>query len=133
MRIAIAGAGVAGLASATALAAQGHTVHLFERDAAPERDTASQVGGGERATRWARPGVPQMRHSHAFLARLRNGLRDRAPDVLESLLEAGAEELHFGALLPAEIAFTRTASRPISSARYRTDASSAALATPITL
>lgn len=98
MRIAIAGAGVAGLASATALAAQGHTVHLFERDAAPERDTASQVGVGERATRWARPGVPQMRHSHAFLARLRGLLAQREPMLLAALRSAGARELHFAEL-----------------------------------
>jgi 2-polyprenyl-6-methoxyphenol hydroxylase-like FAD-dependent oxidoreductase len=41
-----------------------------------------------------------VRHSHAFLARAHNLLRDRAPDVLESLLEAGATELEFTRDLP---------------------------------
>lgn len=96
MRIAIAGGGVAGLACATALAAQGHSVRVFERDAAPEG--SSRDGVGERAARWARPGVPQMRHSHAFLARLRGLLAEREPGLLASLLSAGARELHFSEL-----------------------------------
>jgi 2-polyprenyl-6-methoxyphenol hydroxylase-like FAD-dependent oxidoreductase len=49
---------------------------------------------------WDRRGAPQVRHSHAFLARLRNLLRDRAPDLLAALLAAGAEELRFTDLLP---------------------------------
>src|SRR4051794_28905962 len=49
---------------------------------------------------WARRGAPQVRHSHAFLARLRNLLRDRAPDVLEQLLAAGATEIRFTDQLP---------------------------------
>ena len=44
-----------------------------------------------------------MRHSHALLARLRNLLRDRYPDVLEALLEAGATEMRFTDNLPEEI------------------------------
>ena len=49
---------------------------------------------------WDRRGAPQVRHSHAFLARLRNLLRDHYPDVLEALLAAGATELRFGEHLP---------------------------------
>ena len=44
-----------------------------------------------------------MRHSHAFLARLRNVLRDRHPDVLAALLEAGATELRFAEGMPDTI------------------------------
>jgi 2-polyprenyl-6-methoxyphenol hydroxylase-like FAD-dependent oxidoreductase len=42
---------------------------------------------------WVRRGAPQVRHSHVFLGRLRNLLRDHYPDVLEKLLTAGAREL----------------------------------------
>jgi len=87
MQIAIAGAGVAGLATATALAAQGHDVRLLERDAAPD-DPA----------RWHRPGVPQARHSHAFLARLRCLLAEREPQLLAALLASGVRELCFAEL-----------------------------------
>jgi 2-polyprenyl-6-methoxyphenol hydroxylase-like FAD-dependent oxidoreductase len=41
-----------------------------------------------------------VRHSHAFLARLHNVLRDRAPDVLDALLAAGATEMPFTENLP---------------------------------
>ncbi len=41
-----------------------------------------------------------MRHSHALLARLRNTLAERAPDVLDALLEEGATEIPFCADLP---------------------------------
>jgi 2-polyprenyl-6-methoxyphenol hydroxylase-like FAD-dependent oxidoreductase len=47
--------------------------------------------------------VPQTRHSHAFLARLRNLLRDRAPDVLAALLDNGVTELRFTENPPPEI------------------------------
>src|SRR4051794_8029820 len=57
----------------------------------PDADTAFD---------WQRTGAPQVRHSHAFLARLRNLLRDRAPDVPESLIAAGATEIEFSSNLP---------------------------------
>jgi 2-polyprenyl-6-methoxyphenol hydroxylase-like FAD-dependent oxidoreductase len=58
------------------------------------------AGPAEAFTAWERRGAPQVRHSHAFLARLRNLLRSRAPDVLERLLEAGATEIRFTDHLP---------------------------------
>ena len=84
------GAGVAGLGSALALSQQGHRVTVVERD-------ATGVPGSPDAAfeQWERRGAPQVRHSHAFLARLRNLLRDRAPEVLDHLLEAGASEVRF--------------------------------------
>jgi 2-polyprenyl-6-methoxyphenol hydroxylase-like FAD-dependent oxidoreductase len=95
--IVVIGAGVAGLGSALAFARAGHRVTLLERDATPlptDPDAAFE---------WDRRGAPQVRHSHALLARLRNLLRDRHPDVLEALLAAGATEMRFAESLPAEI------------------------------
>lgn len=89
------GGGIAGLGAALALARQGHELTVLERDA-----TALPATPVEAFEKWERRGAPQVRHSHAFLARLRNGLRDRAPDVLEMLLETGAEELPFAGLAP---------------------------------
>ena len=83
-KIAVLGAGVAGLGVALAAGRAGHEVVLIERD-----DTPLAVSPAE-AFDWDRQGAPQVRHSHAFLARLRNLLRDRYPDVLEALYAAGA-------------------------------------------
>ena len=95
MRVVIAGAGIAGLAGALALARDGHAVTILERDASPMPATADEA-----FTAWARAGAPQVHHSHAFLARLRNLLHDRAPDVLEQLLASGATEIRFTEHLP---------------------------------
>jgi 2-polyprenyl-6-methoxyphenol hydroxylase-like FAD-dependent oxidoreductase len=89
--VVVIGGGVAGLGTALALARSGaHDVTVLERDAEAAPGTPEEA-----FTRWTRPGVPQARHSHALLALLRNLLRDRAPDVLGSLLGAGASELHW--------------------------------------
>src|SRR5919109_5241998 len=90
MRIAIVGAGVAGLSSALALARDGHDVIVLERDATPLPHTPDE------AFDWKRRGAPQVRHSHAFLARMRNLLRDRLPDIRDELLKAGATEVAWG-------------------------------------
>lgn len=97
MRVAIIGAGVAGLGAALALAKDGHDVVVLERDTTPLPQTPDE------AFAWQRRGAPQVRHSHAFLARLRNLLRDRLPDVRERLLDAGATELHWREFLPETI------------------------------
>ena len=88
------GGGVAGLGSALALSRAGHQVTVLERDPTPLPATADE------AFEWDRRGAPQVRHSHAFLGRLRTLLRDRHPDVLARLLAAGATEMRFGADLP---------------------------------
>ena len=105
MRVVVAGAGIAGLGSALALARDGHTVTIFERDASAMPSTPDEA-----FSTWARRGAPQVRHSHAFLARLRNLLRDRAPDVLERLLASGATEIRFTEHLPETL--TDHAARP---------------------
>lgn len=94
-RILIVGGSVAGLATALALSQDGHEVQLLERDATPL--PASPVEAFER---WERRGAPQVWHSHAFLARLRNLLVERAPEVLEALHAHGAYDLRFADYLP---------------------------------
>ena len=92
--VVVIGGGVAGLGTALALGRDGHRVTVLERDATPLPATA------EEAFAWDRRGAPQVRHSHAFLARLRNLLRDRYPDVLAALLDAGATEVGLAEMLP---------------------------------
>jgi 2-polyprenyl-6-methoxyphenol hydroxylase-like FAD-dependent oxidoreductase len=95
MRVLVIGGGVAGLAAALSLSRAGHAVQILERDATPL--PPSPVEAFES---WERNGAPQVWHSHAFLARLRNGLLARAPDVLEALHEHGANDLYFRDYLP---------------------------------
>ena len=85
MRIIVVGGGIAGLGTALACARDGHQVTVLERDDTPMPPDA------DAAFAWQRTGAPQVRHSHAFLARLRNLLRDRAPDVLDALLARGRD------------------------------------------
>lgn len=95
MRIAIVGAGIAGLTAALALARSGHAVVILESD--PE---AAPHSSADMWQRWERRGVPQFRHIHGFHARVRNLLRDNAPDVLQALLAAGAEEFDLTLRIP---------------------------------
>jgi 2-polyprenyl-6-methoxyphenol hydroxylase-like FAD-dependent oxidoreductase len=89
-RVLVIGAGMAGLWTALALAPTGRQVVVLERDPpAPE-------GGADAAfADWARRGVGHLRHSHAFLARLRLIIRDDHPQLLEDLLAAGCRDLPF--------------------------------------
>ena len=100
MNVVVIGGGVAGLATAVQLGRAGHGVTVFERDDTPMPATADE------AFEWNRRGAPQVRHSHAFLARLRNLLRDHQPDILEALLAEGATEMRFGDNLPPDMEFT---------------------------
>jgi 2-polyprenyl-6-methoxyphenol hydroxylase-like FAD-dependent oxidoreductase len=77
------------------LARDGHEVDLLEADPAPLTDDPLQAFEA-----WTRKGAPQVWHSHAFLARLRNLLRDEVPDFHRALLERGAYEVRFGENLP---------------------------------
>ena len=89
-QIVVVGGSVAGLAASLGLARDGHRVVILEKDAMPLPESPLEAFES-----WKRPGAPQTRHSHAFLARLRNSLRDDAPELLGSLLEHGVDELHF--------------------------------------
>ena len=104
MRIIVVGGGIAGLGTALACARDGHRVTVLERDDTP------MPADADAAFAWQRTGAPQVRHSHAFLARLRNLLRDRAPDVLDALFAAGASEIAFTEHLPETL--TDQAPRP---------------------
>ena len=91
--VVIVGGSVTGLGAALAFSNEGHRVTVLERDATPM--PASHVEAFER---WDRRGSPQVRHSHAFLARLYGLIRDHAPGLLRRFLECGAEELRFADL-----------------------------------
>ena len=85
MRFVVAGGGVAGLAASLAIARAGHEAVVIERD--PVGPDASSDGAFELERR----GIPHYFQPHAFLPRGRRLLVDWAPDVLETLLEAGAD------------------------------------------
>ncbi|MEY2452829.1 MAG: hypothetical protein QOD92_2403 [Acidimicrobiaceae bacterium] len=97
MRVVVIGAGVGGLGTALALSRQGHDVTVLERDRTPLPHNPDE------AFEWDRRGAPQVRHSHAMLARLRNLLRDRYPDVLEALYAAGVTDWPLTTNLPPTI------------------------------
>ena len=88
--VVIVGGSVTGLGAALAFSNEGHRVTVLERDATPM--PASHVEAFER---WDRRGSPQVRHSHAFLARLYGLIRAHAPSLLARFLACGAEELRF--------------------------------------
>lgn len=95
----IVGGSIAGLATALALSRMGQEVVVLEQDAPPPPGSPQEL-----FTTWRRRGVPQLRHSHGFLARLRNLLRDRYPDLLEALLAEGAQEQTIRGSLPPVLA-----------------------------
>jgi 2-polyprenyl-6-methoxyphenol hydroxylase-like FAD-dependent oxidoreductase len=94
-RILVIGAGMAGLCAALALSPSGRELVLVEKDAAPPQESADQAFFD-----WNRRGVGHLRHSHAFLARLRNIIKARHPALLARLLEAGCREIGFADMLP---------------------------------
>ncbi len=98
-RMVIVGGSIAGLATALALSRIGQEVVVLEQDAPPPSGSPQEL-----FTNWKRRGVPQLRHSHGFLARLRNLLRDHYPDLLDALLAEGAQEQTMGGSLPPVLA-----------------------------
>ena len=94
----VIGAGIGGLCTALALAGPDRTLILLERDPPPPEGDADAAFAD-----WARRGVGHLRHSHAFLARLRLILRDEHPQLLAELLAAGARDLGFEQMLSDEL------------------------------
>jgi len=68
-----------------------------------ERDDTPMPSSADEAFDWDRRGAPQVRHSHAFLAKLVGLLRRDYPDVYAELLAQGATEMRFGEDLPPTI------------------------------
>jgi 2-polyprenyl-6-methoxyphenol hydroxylase-like FAD-dependent oxidoreductase len=97
-QILIVGAGVAGLFAAMMLAGPGRTVTILERDPPPDSTDANHA-----FAHWRRRGVGQLRHSHAFLARLINIVRERHPALIEQLIAAGCREVTLADLLPSTL------------------------------
>ncbi len=98
LNIAIVGSGICGMCSAMALARQGHTVSVYDRDPAPP-------GGDADAAffNWQRRGAAQFRHPHAFLGLLCNIIEENYPDLLEAFYAAGARRVDFAEMLSAEL------------------------------
>jgi 2-polyprenyl-6-methoxyphenol hydroxylase-like FAD-dependent oxidoreductase len=95
----IMGGGMGGLATALALKHSGHRVTIVERDPAPpDMDPAAAFED------WKRPGVPQLRHTHIFLARLQSILRQHHPEFLAELEQAGVVRGSMDQLLPGHLA-----------------------------
>lgn len=93
-RVLIIGAGIAGLCSALALAPTGRDIVILERDPPPPGKDPDLAFAD-----WNRRGVGHLRHSHAFLARLRMVFRKEHPDLLAELKRAGCRELGFDRML----------------------------------
>jgi 2-polyprenyl-6-methoxyphenol hydroxylase-like FAD-dependent oxidoreductase len=105
-RVAVIGAGMAGLFVALALAPSGREITLYERDPPPPD------GGPDAAfDHWRRRGVGHLRHSHGFLARLRGLLDKEHPALMAELLEAGARDINFVDSIP-EASLSRYRPRP---------------------
>ena len=88
--VVVVGGSFAGMTTALALSQQGHRVTVLEKERLPRCETSVEA-----FELWERRGSPQSRHSHAFLARVHNAIRERAPKLYADLIEAGAEPLPF--------------------------------------
>lgn len=98
-RVVVVGGGMGGLATALALKSSGADVLVIERDPEPleiEPDAAFDS--------WNHPGVPQLRHTHIFLARLQTILRDHHPEFLAELEKVGIERASLDEVLPPGVA-----------------------------
>ena len=89
--ILIIGAGMAGLFTALALGSRGHAVTILERDPPPP-----EGGADDAFESWNRRGVGHLRHSHAFLARLRSIITERHPALHKRLVDMGVEPTGLG-------------------------------------
>jgi 2-polyprenyl-6-methoxyphenol hydroxylase-like FAD-dependent oxidoreductase len=85
MRFVVAGGGVAGLSAALAVARAGHQAVVLERDAIEPNESPKAAFDVPRL------GIPHFLQPHAFLPRGRRILLEMAPDVLDALMEAGAD------------------------------------------
>jgi 2-polyprenyl-6-methoxyphenol hydroxylase-like FAD-dependent oxidoreductase len=82
MRVAIIGAGPAGLFLGSALARRGHHVTAVDRDPGPTDADA-----------WSRRGVMQFHHAHAFRQTVTDALRREVPETVAAWQALGAEPI----------------------------------------
>jgi 2-polyprenyl-6-methoxyphenol hydroxylase-like FAD-dependent oxidoreductase len=82
MRVAIIGAGPAGLLTGAALARRGHQVTAVDRDPGPAEDGS-----------WPRRGVMQFHHAHGFRGQVASALRAEMPLAYDAWISAGAEPI----------------------------------------
>jgi 2-polyprenyl-6-methoxyphenol hydroxylase-like FAD-dependent oxidoreductase len=93
--IAIAGGSAAGLFAALLLARAGHQVLVLERDfLQPGPDVESAAAAA------FRPSAPQIVQPHIVMARCRQLLIERLPDVYAALLTAGVAEAPLRTQMP---------------------------------
>jgi 2-polyprenyl-6-methoxyphenol hydroxylase-like FAD-dependent oxidoreductase len=85
VKFVVAGGGVAGLAAALAVARAGHEAVVLERDPIHPGGSPTHAFDVERR------GIPHYFQPHSFLPRGRRLLADWAPDVLDTLVDAGAD------------------------------------------
>lgn len=93
-KVIVVGAGIAGLCCALALGRSNREVTVVERDGSPP-----EGGADEAFYDWKRTGVGHLRQSHAFLARLRNIIKNDHPQLMEELAAAGVRNLGFDGML----------------------------------
>ena len=98
MKIAIVGGGPAGMCASLLLARAGHEVVVLERDRLePAPDVESAAASA------FRPAAPQIVQPHIVMARCRELLRQRLPDVHGDLLEAGVVEAPLWMQMPSSL------------------------------
>ena len=91
MKFVVAGGGVAGLAASLAIARVGHEAVVLERDHVHPDQSVHPGESPDGVFELERRGIPHYFQPHAFLPRGRRLLSDWAPDVLDTLLDAGAD------------------------------------------
>ena len=96
-RFVIVGAGIGGLVTALMLGRAGHEVVVCERDASPVPADADEMWSS-----WSRPGTPQARLGHTFLAGFRRTLEERLPDVVDDVLSVGAQRWDLASDMPGD-------------------------------
>jgi 2-polyprenyl-6-methoxyphenol hydroxylase-like FAD-dependent oxidoreductase len=103
--VVIAGGSAAGLFAGLLLARAGHQVLIFERDGLPPAPDVESAAAAA-----FRPTAPQIVQPHIVMARCRELLIERLPDVYAGLLAAGVLEAPLRTQMPDSL--SDTAARP---------------------